>query len=135
MGDAGWPVLLGGWPWFRGAGRYPLPAYSEFMPPPRLVRKPYGEPVQPALDTADALGFLGRLLQRAYGEAGGIEGLRILSPGTDDGPLPGWAAGLRWEAGQSLRGVRYLLTFRPLAHLPAAVRRAYLAGDLCLLPF
>src|SRR5205823_3476239 len=27
------------------------------------------------------------------------------------------------------------LTFRPFAELPAAVRRAYLAGDLCLLPF
>src|SRR5262249_14981097 len=31
--------------------------------------------------------------------------------------------------------VRYLLTFRPFGRLPAAVRKAYLAGSLCLLPF
>ena len=34
-----------------------------------------------------------------------------------------------------LRGVKYLLTFRPFRDLPAAVRRKYLAGDLNLLPF
>ena len=34
-----------------------------------------------------------------------------------------------------LRGVRYLLTFRPFGSLPQAVRRAYLAGELHLLPF
>ncbi|HEX9161230.1 MAG TPA: M28 family peptidase [Thermoanaerobaculia bacterium] len=39
----GWQQLLDGYPWFRGAGRYPLPAYSEFMPPPRVGRKPCGE--------------------------------------------------------------------------------------------
>jgi hypothetical protein len=38
----GWKQLLAGWPWFRGEGRFPLPAYSELMPPPYLVRKPYG---------------------------------------------------------------------------------------------
>ena len=27
---------------FLGQGRFPVPAYSEFMPPPRLGRKPYG---------------------------------------------------------------------------------------------
>src|SRR5690348_6287075 len=36
-------ALLKGWPWFRGAGRYPIAAYSEFLPPPRLGRKPHGE--------------------------------------------------------------------------------------------
>jgi hypothetical protein len=38
----GWRQLVAGWPWHQGAGRYPIPAYSEFMPPPRLGRKPYG---------------------------------------------------------------------------------------------
>ena len=38
-------------------------------------------------------------------------------------------------AGESVGRVRYLLTFRPFGSLPAAVRRAYLAGDLHLLPF
>ena len=36
---------------------------------------------------------------------------------------------------ESLRGVNYLLTFRPFAELPAGVKRKYLAGDLHLLPF
>jgi hypothetical protein len=51
------------------------------------------------------------------------------------GPLPGWTAPLMWNGKQSLRGVRYLLTFRPFGSLPRAVRRAYLAGELHLLPF
>jgi hypothetical protein len=38
----GWKRLIDGYPWFEGAGTYPLPAYSEFMPPPRLGRAPYG---------------------------------------------------------------------------------------------
>lgn len=32
----GWPQLIEGYPWFQGKGMFPLPAYSEFMPPPRL---------------------------------------------------------------------------------------------------
>ena len=38
---SGWNRLLAGWPWFHGQGNYPIPAYSEFLPPPRLGRKPY----------------------------------------------------------------------------------------------
>jgi hypothetical protein len=44
MAPLGWKQLLKGWPWFRGSGSYPIAAYSEFLPPPRLGRKPYGEP-------------------------------------------------------------------------------------------
>ncbi len=40
--DQGWQRLLAGYPWFEGEGKYPITAYSEFMPPPRLGRKPYG---------------------------------------------------------------------------------------------
>ena len=40
---SGWQILLEGFPWFKGEGNFPLPAYSEFMPPPRLGRRPYGE--------------------------------------------------------------------------------------------
>ena len=39
---SGWKRLLVDWPWFQGEGSYPIAAYSEFMPPPRLIRKPYG---------------------------------------------------------------------------------------------
>ncbi|MCL4540352.1 MAG: M28 family metallopeptidase [Bacteroidetes bacterium] len=41
-GAFGWKRLIAGYPWFEGAGNYPLPAYSEFTPPPRLGRRPYG---------------------------------------------------------------------------------------------
>ncbi len=37
----GWEILLDGYPWFSQPGQFPLPAYSEFMPPPRLGRRPY----------------------------------------------------------------------------------------------
>ena len=40
--DAGWHKLMEGYPWFEGESQYPIPAYSEFMPPPRLGRAPYG---------------------------------------------------------------------------------------------
>lgn len=42
MTDAGWKQLLDGWPWFQGAGSFPILPNSEFMPPVRLGRKPYG---------------------------------------------------------------------------------------------
>jgi hypothetical protein len=42
MAKSGWKRLLNGAPWFRGEGKYPIAAYSEFMPPPRLLLKPYG---------------------------------------------------------------------------------------------
>ena len=40
----GWQKLLDGFPWFSGEGRFSLPAYSEFMPPPWLGLSPYGTP-------------------------------------------------------------------------------------------
>jgi hypothetical protein len=48
----GWQTLVQDFPWFVGAGRFPLPAYSEFMPAPRLGVSPYGE-VDPALFAGD----------------------------------------------------------------------------------
>ena len=47
----GWMVLLAGYGEDRQTS-FPLPAYSEFMPAPRLGRKPYGEP-DPDLFTQD----------------------------------------------------------------------------------
>jgi hypothetical protein len=43
MSNRGWPQLLHGAPWFRGPGRYPIAAYSEFMPAPRVGPGPYGD--------------------------------------------------------------------------------------------
>ncbi len=44
MGESsrGWRALLEGYSRFPGENSFPLPAYSEFMPPPRLGRRPYG---------------------------------------------------------------------------------------------
>jgi hypothetical protein len=92
--------------------------------------------------------FFRRLLAAAHGEevrdAKHLHqvGFRIL-PATDDDatawpagePLPRWTARYLWKPRQSVKGVKYLLTFRPFRDLPAAVRRAYLAGELHLLPF
>ncbi len=41
MPKQGWQQLLEGAPWLEKDGSYPIAAYSEFMPPPRLGRKPY----------------------------------------------------------------------------------------------
>jgi hypothetical protein len=267
MPTQGWKQLLAGAPWFQGEGRYPIAAYSEFMPPPRLLRKPYGtfdlnffaaddpwgwpiteyeealtlrpglekiarqvvgaliqlgqgkkthgisknklrdNPYWPAqlaqragklkheryltlmplalsrtqddkgrvrwtlfggseqgparafwksfftapgqeLPEEQALEFFRRLLSTVYAESAENladlhrAGLRILpldeksaaTSGRED-PLPSWTASYLWTRGQSLRAVKYLLTFRPFSYLPAAARQAYLAGELHLLPF
>lgn len=265
MPERGWKQLVAEYPWFTGEGSYLVPAYSEFMPPPRLGRKAYGGVDHLLFDEADpwgwhiteyeqalelvpglqqlaahalkamrhlgrgesahgiavnkltnnpywpkalhdagapeheryvllmplalartqddkgrirwtlfggseqgparafwrgfftaprkevaeeeASGFLRRLLENAYGESVADlaalkrAGFRILAeeepllPQWSAGPLPSWTAPLTWSAGQSLRGVRYLLTFQPFERLPAKVRQAYLSGDLHLLPF
>jgi hypothetical protein len=56
MGE-GWSTLLEGWPWFHGAGRYPISAYSEFMPPPRLGRTAYGGGDELLLNVEDRWGW------------------------------------------------------------------------------
>jgi len=67
--------------------------------------------------------------------AASLEGLRVLVD--DDVPaeaLPDFARALASPDDASLAGVRTLLTFRPFAELPPAVRAAFLAGTLRLLP-
>jgi hypothetical protein len=39
--SVGWKKLVKGYPWFYVKGKYPIPAYSEFMPSPYLGRSPY----------------------------------------------------------------------------------------------
>jgi hypothetical protein len=271
MPSSAWKQLLAGAPWFQGDEAYPIAAYSEFMPPPRLAVKPYGSrdfyccaerdpwgwPVteyeeafqlRPGLAhlarqlvgalvhlghgeaahgiahgklaenpywppelarlagalpheryvalmplalsrTQDdkgrvrwtlfggseqgperafwqsffvspgreappelALDFVRRLLTQVYGEHAAAlgdlrrAGFRIL-PSADganaeamalawpQSDLPSWTEPYLWTAKQSLRGVKYLLTFRPFGRLPAPVQAAYAAGTLHLLPF
>ena len=40
---SGWKRLIDGYPWFGGSDAYPLPAYSEFMPAPRVGYSLHGE--------------------------------------------------------------------------------------------
>jgi hypothetical protein len=258
----GWKPLLAGAPWFRGRDRFPIAAYSEFVPPPFLGPKPYGSiGVNPMIDgdptgwavteyeeafelepgleclakrivgtvahlgrgehhngiakiklegnpfwppelaeaaghlphehyvvlmplalsrtqddkgrvrwtlfggseqgparafwhgfhagsgaadsEAAALPFFRDLLQTVFGQTADDlrdAGFRILpmgdsAGGWEEGPLPRWTKKYLLAPRESLRHVKYLLTFRPFGKLPAAVRRAYLAGDLHLLPF
>jgi len=39
----GWHKFMQGYPWFKGEGKYPLPAYSEFMPAPRVGINLFGQ--------------------------------------------------------------------------------------------
>jgi hypothetical protein len=59
MPPTGWKQLLPPPSYFRGADRHPIDAYSEFMPPPRLGWKPYGDeaPNPQLLDPEDPWGW------------------------------------------------------------------------------
>ena len=94
-----------------------------------------------------ALDFVRRLLQAAYGETKkqlsdlNSAGFRIMEGSGETAcmlwrqdPLPSWTKQFLFKERESLRGVKYLLTFRPFGTLPQKVRNAYLAGDLHLLP-
>ena len=95
-----------------------------------------------------AVDWIRRLLGSAYGEKPHRladlhrAGFRILSGSGESilamwrqDPLPSWTRPFLFNPRESLRGVKYLLTFRPFGVLPPAVRAAYLAGRLHLLPF
>ena len=53
MSTLGWKTLLDGAPWFQGENAYPLAAYSEYMPPPRLGQRPYPHAPRDLLPFAD----------------------------------------------------------------------------------
>jgi hypothetical protein len=75
MAAAGWKQLLGGYPWFQGEGSYPIAAYSEFMPPPRLGRKPYGTFPGPFFDEEDPWGLPVTEYEEAWQLRPGLERL------------------------------------------------------------
>jgi hypothetical protein len=125
------------WTYFGGSEQGPAKAFWKgwFTAPGREV------------PSEAAVRFLGRLLEQVYGEHAATAedlrrvGFRVLPQGEraplpfwDASPLPSWTEPLRLNERRPAAGVRYLLTFRPFATLPAAVREAYLAGELHLLP-
>ena len=94
----------------------------------------------------EGLAFFRQILTDVYGETAPLDnlaaaGFRILPIGKPNlfpevaESIPEWCNPFLWNPRQSLRGVRYLLTFRAFDHLPDKVRQAYLKGELHLLPF
>jgi hypothetical protein len=126
------------WTFFGGSEQGPDRAFwKSFYSAPGQERRP-----------EYAVDFVRRLLRSAYGEKPGRladlrrAGFRIL-PGSGEeacefwrqDPLPGWTAPFLLGEREPVKEVKYLLTFRPFGSLPRAVRKAYLAGELHLLPF
>lgn len=57
MAAEGWKRLVGDIRQLQKPGRFPIPAYSEFMPPPRLGLKPYGNVDPLVFDENDPWGW------------------------------------------------------------------------------
>ncbi len=70
----GWKRLVAGYPWFAGDGDFPLPAYSEFMPPPRLGRFPYGT-IDTLFSDDDAYGWRVTEVEQEYEIRPGLENI------------------------------------------------------------
>ena len=131
----------------KGRVRWTLFGGSEQGPARPFWRSFWKSPGQER-PAAEALDFLTRLLSGAFGataqRTGDLyrDGLRILPQGALPSPLPEWTEGPRpsWvqpfllDEGGSLDDVHYVLSFRPFGMLPEAVRAAYLAGALHLIP-
>jgi Peptidase family M28 len=79
--NTGWQEMLEGYPWFRCKGCYPIRAYSEYMPPPLIDFKPYGEPDYRVLSGDDPFGWKITEIEEEYELRPGIEhiGQQIMS--------------------------------------------------------
>lgn len=70
---SGWEKFLEEYPWFNCNGCYPLIAYSEFMPSPKVGYKPYGKPDNSVLSKDDPYGWKISELEEEYELKPGIE--------------------------------------------------------------
>jgi hypothetical protein len=130
----------------KGRVRWTLFGNSE-QGPARAFWQGFFTGPRSAVPAEEGQGFLRRLLEKAYGvtdRKGDLArlGLRVLPAGADpqfpfwgEERFPSWCDGLLWKEKDGLKGLRFLLTFRPFARLPAAVQQAYVDGQLHLLPF
>jgi hypothetical protein len=73
MPASGWKQLLEGYPGYEGPGSYPIPAYSEYMPPPRLGKKPYGTWTGVLFDEGDPWGLPVSEYEQAWELRPGLE--------------------------------------------------------------
>ena len=62
----GWQKMVEGYPWFNCSGCYPVTAYSEFMPSPRVGRKPLGETDRIIFSDEDPYGWHITELEEEY---------------------------------------------------------------------
>jgi hypothetical protein len=62
----GWHKLFAKYPWFKGEGKFPFSAYSEFMPPPRLGKFPYGETDTTLFSETDPFGWTISEIEEEY---------------------------------------------------------------------
>ncbi len=75
MASTPWKRLLAGAEQFRSAGRFPIAAYSEFMPPPRFGKKPYGTEVPGPFSADDPVGWQVSEYEEAFELRPGLEHL------------------------------------------------------------
>jgi hypothetical protein len=125
----GWKGLLADPPSFRGRGAYPIAAYSEFMPAPRVGPSPYGAENPSPFDEADPWGWQVAEHEEAFQLRPGLEqvasqlvgALARLGRGRDDHGIsrgkrtdnPYWPQELAERAG-ALHHERYVV-LSPLA--------------------
>jgi hypothetical protein len=131
MAPIGWQRLVESCS-FAGSGQYPIPAYSEFMPPVRLGCRPYGGNPDGFFSDEDPVGFPVTEFEEAFEVAPGLENiarqvLGRLVPMAQGGPGRGiarykllgnlyWPPELAGEAGR-LQHERFVLI------LPVALSR------------
>ncbi|HMK07420.1 MAG TPA: M28 family peptidase [Anaerolineales bacterium] len=71
--SAGWQRLVQGFPWFDARRRYPIAAYSEFMPAPRLGRSLYGDIDRSLFAADDPFGWRVAEVEEEYELRPGLE--------------------------------------------------------------
>jgi hypothetical protein len=71
----GWKKVLENFPWFAGEGRYPIPAYSEFMPAPRIAFSPYHVFDDPFFSEDDPYGWPVSEMEEEYELKPGLENI------------------------------------------------------------
>ena len=131
----------------KGRSRWTLFGGSDDGPSRGFWQSFYAGPDQ-ELPAARGKALLGKLLGAMFGlPAAAVKnfksaGLRILPDLVDDDfphwsatSPPGWMDDLLLTDENAISDARYLLTFRPFAHLSQSIQNAYLAGHLHLLPY